>query len=255
MSAVEKMEQTNVVPMVQQAANPMMIIQSAIEKGASVETLEKLMALQERFEANEAKKEFALAMAAAKSEIRPIIKKQRVSFETKAGETTSYQHESLDDISNVVDPILSRHGLSYRYRAAQSEGGIAVTCVIEHQRGHSEETTLSAFRDESGKKNAIQAVGSTATYLQRYTLKLALGLSTAKDTDGVPPEEPAKAIDAAQFRYLTDLIEEAVADEKKLLAYVKAESLETLTQKQFKDVEAALRRYMGNNPKTSKEVK
>ena len=49
-----------------------------------------------------------------------------------------------------------------------------MTCVVSHRLGHSEENTLTAGRDESGNKNNIQAVGSTITYLQRYTLKAAL---------------------------------------------------------------------------------
>jgi hypothetical protein len=33
-------------------------------------------------------------------------------------------------------------------------------------------------------KNSLQAIASTTTYLQRYTLKLALGLSVSHDDDG-----------------------------------------------------------------------
>ena len=44
--------------------------------------------------------------------------------------------------------------------------------------GHSESTVLEAAPDSSGKKNAIQQVASTVTYLQRYTLLAACGLAT-----------------------------------------------------------------------------
>ena len=44
---------------------------------------------------------------------------------------------------------------------------------------------MTADKDTSGNKNSIQSIGSTRTYLQRYTLIGALGLSTAEDdTDG-----------------------------------------------------------------------
>lgn len=240
MSAVEKIEPSNVVAM-PAASSPMAIIGQAIERGASVETLEKLMALQERFEANEAKKAFSLAMAAAKAEIRPIVKAKTVDF-TSAKGRTNYQYEDLATIADQVDPILTKHGLSYRFRSAQNEGSVAVTCILAHQAGHTEETTLSAFRDDSGNKNPIQAVGSTVTYLQRYTLKLALGLAATKDTDAIPPEEPSAAIDAEQFQYITSLIEKASADVSKMLAYIKADSLETMTQAQYRTVEALLRK-------------
>lgn len=251
MNSVTKVEPLNVVPLV--SANPMAIIEMAIAKGAPVETLERLMALQERYEANEAKKEFALAMASAKSEIRPIVKAKAVDF-TSAKGRTNYQYEDLAGIADAVDPILAKHGLSYRFRSAQNEGNISVTCILGHERGHTEETTLTAYRDESGNKNPIQAVGSTVTYLQRYTLKLALGLAATKDTDGVPPEEPSKTIDEAQFRYLQDLIEKAVADESKMLAFCKVSKIEDMTQANYKWAEGLLRKMIADKkpaaPKT-----
>lgn len=241
MSSLEKFETNNTNTMMKHAANPMAIISSAIEKGASVETLERLMALQERFEANEAKKEFALAMAAVRSEIRPVVKAKAVDFSSAKGRT-NYQYEDLAGIAEAIDPILAQHGLSYRFRSSQAEGSVAVTCILSHQRGHSEETTLSAYRDDSGNKNPIQAVGSTVTYLQRYTLKLSLGLSATKDTDGIPQDESSKKIDDAQYRYLGDLMGKAQADEAKFLKVLDAEDLHSLTQSQYRTAEALLRK-------------
>jgi hypothetical protein len=43
---------------------------------------------------------------------------------------------------------------------------------------------MSGEPDTSGGKNNIQAKGSTMTYLQRYTLNLALGICTEDDNDG-----------------------------------------------------------------------
>jgi len=55
---------------------------------------------------------------------------------------------------------------------------------------------MSAKKDSSGNKNEIQARGSAITYLQRYTLIAALGISTAdEDNDGQtvqPQSEPIK---------------------------------------------------------------
>lgn len=225
------------------ASNPMAVIQTAIASGASVETLERLMALQERWEANESRKAFDQAIAAAKAEIKPIVKNKSVDFTTARGRT-NYDYEDLAGIADQVDPILTRHGLSYRFKSEQTgeAGSVKVTCIISHERGHREETSLSASRDETGNKNPIQAMGSSVTYLQRYTLKLALGLAATKDTDGASPDVMPKQIDGAQFRYLQDLIEKAGADESKLLVYLKADSLDHLSQAQYRDAEAALRK-------------
>ena len=78
---------------------------------------------------------------------------------------------------------MAAHGLSYRFRTIQ-DGAIKVTCILSHKSGHSEENTLSGPADASGSKNAIQAIGSTLTYLQRYTLTQALGLAASDDDDG-----------------------------------------------------------------------
>lgn len=165
------------------AVTPMQMLQIAVERGADMAQLEKLMDLQERWQANQARQAFDAAISAAKAEIKPIAKKRTVDFTTARGRT-NYVYEDMALIASEIDPILSKHGLSYRYRSKQDGNKVTVTCIIAHRDGHSEETTLTAANDESGNKNSIQAIGSAATYLQRYTLKLALGLSAAKDDDG-----------------------------------------------------------------------
>lgn len=223
------------------AVTPMDMIDRAISAGASVEALEKLMALQERYEANQGRKAFDHAIAQAKAEIPPIIKNRTVDFTSQKGRT-NYRHEDLAEIAKTVDPILSAYGLSYRYRTAQDGQTITVTCIISHRDGYSEETTLSGQADNSGNKNPIQAVGSAATYLQRYTLKLALGLSASADDDGKTSSQVSPIINADQFQVLQNLMTEAEADADKFLKFIGAESLEELTLKQFDIAVSALRK-------------
>lgn len=183
MSEIAMIEPREAGPM-----TPMEMLDRAVSKGASIETLEKLMALQERWERNGARKSFDAAMASARSELPIIIKNRAVDF-TSAKGRTNYVYEDLASIAKAVDPILARHGLAYRFRTAQEGSNVTVTCVISHREGYSEENSLSAGRDESGNKNNIQAVGSAVTYLQRYTLKAALGLSATKDDDAAATKE------------------------------------------------------------------
>ena len=211
--------------------NMLAMIERAISTNSvSLDKLEKLLEMQERYEAREARKAFDRAIADAKSEIPPIIKNRRVKFKSKnGGSDTDYRHEDLAGIAAVVDPILTKHGLSYRYRSKQHDGGlIEITCVLSHRDGYSEETSLKAGRDDSGNKNNFQAVGSAATYLQRYTLKLALGLASAHDDDAQDADggdEPAETISGDQFAELNMKIEEAGLDPS---VVEKAERLTTL---------------------------
>src|SRR5262245_2601264 len=166
---------------------PMDKLNRALQTGASMEILERLMALQERWEAAEAKRAYNAAMADAKAELPIIVKNRQVGFEArKAGAgRTDYKHEDLAEIVRIADPVLAKHGLYARFRTTSNPNEpITVTCVVSHRLGYSEENTLTAPRDDTGNKNSIQAIGSTITYLQRYTLKAALGLAAAEDDDG-----------------------------------------------------------------------
>jgi hypothetical protein len=209
-------QHTNEMPMpVNNVVTPMTMIDRALASNASPDTLERLLALQERWEANEARKAFDAALAAAKSEIPVIEKNREVRYEHKSGDSsTSYRHEDLGEIARVVAPILANHGLSYRFRpSSEPNQPVSVTCIISHRDGHSEETTLTAGRDESGKKNSIQAIGSTITYLQRYTLKAALGLAASHDDDSSKADEKQdEVITEEQRDRILDLIVETDTD-------------------------------------------
>lgn len=163
---------------------PSDMIARAIENNAGIEILTKLTDLQERYEKNAARKAFDAAIAQAKAEIPVIGKNRTVDFTGKTGIRTHYKHEDLAEIARIIGPILANHGLSYRFRTANDGGMATCTCIISHRDGHSEENTLSAAKDESGNKNHIQAIGSALTYLQRMTLKAALGLAASDDDDG-----------------------------------------------------------------------
>lgn len=224
------------------ALTPMDMLDRAVAQGASIETLEKLMGLQERWKAAEAKQAFDEAMASAKAEIPVIFKNRTVDF-TSAKGRTNYKHEDLAGIARQVDPILTKYGLSYRFRTSSLPNEpVTVTCIVSHRSGHSEENTLSAGRDDTGNKNSIQQIGSTITYLQRYTLKAALGLSASTDDDG-------RAVDASgpinmeQAQELRDLIEKVGADSEKFCAVFKVESMTDLPASRFDEAKKRLEAY------------
>jgi hypothetical protein len=222
------------------AVTPMQMLQIAVERGADMTQLEKLMDLQERWEKVQARKAFDAAMSEAKALIKPIVKKRSVDFTSSKGRT-NYDYEDLPLVAEAVDPILTAQGLSYRYRAKQEGKRLSVTCVICHRDGHSEETTLIADNDESGNKNGIQAIGSSATYLQRYTLKLALGLSATKDDDG-QGASGADLITEDQLMTLKALAEEVRFNRDAFLKFFNIEAVSDLPRAKFGDAISMLER-------------
>lgn len=228
---------------IREQPTPLEILRDAVDGGADVVTLEKLLTLQERWERNEARKAFDAAMAAAKRDIPVIRKNKHVGFASKkeGGARTDYMHEDLAEIARVITPILSNHGLSYRFRTHYAPNEpVSVTCIISHEKGYSEENTLPAPPDNSGNKNSIQAIGSTVTYLQRYTLKAALGLAAAADDDGATSEQDGPGITDEQLATLSARIEATGTDIVTFCEYMRVEALKELTQKGYVAAIAAL---------------
>lgn len=162
-------------------------IQAAVRQNASMETIERLWRLQQEWEATQAKKAFVTAMNAFKADPPEIIKNRRVAYKDVA-----YTYATLDNVCDQVTGALSQHGISHRWKIDQNQGVIRVTCILTHDMGHSVETSLEGLADTTGSKNAIQAIGSTVKYLQRYTLLAATGLEAGNednDGQGDPPME------------------------------------------------------------------
>lgn len=247
----------HIVPTPTAPLTPMEILARAVERGADVDTLEKLMGLQERYEERQARKAFDEAMADAKAKIPPIKKNRRVGYDSKKAEAgrTEYSHEDFAEIARVVNPILSSHGLTYRFRTdSPSDGPVSVTCIISHRMGYSEENTLSAPRDSSGSKNNIQAVGSTVTYLQRYTLKAALGIAAENDDDGQGAGgADAQPVTDEQLLELQTLVSTTGADTAKFCRYMRVESLADITQARFQEAVSALKANAKRKPEPKKE--
>lgn len=203
------------------------MLRYAIEQKADLGYLRELMALQKEWDANEARKEYVAAMAAFKADPPTITKDKLVSFKTKDGDVTEYMHATIGNVVEKICGALGRHGLSHRWDTKQGNAGqVEVTCTITHERGHSESTSLRAMEDNSGKKNAIQMLASTVTYLQRYTLLALTGLATKDGDDDGRGDAPI---------HTSDLLEEAELDPKraKLVANLRAKGDEGMAALQL----------------------
>ncbi len=223
------------------AIDPFMAMIEKASRDPAVD-LDKMQRLFEMFASMQERKAriaFEKAMADAKGQIPPIVKNRVVDF-TSAKGRTSYRHEDLAEIARVVDPILGAHGLSYRYRSKQDGGKVTVTCIMSHIDGHADETTLTAGEDHTGNKNSSQSIGSAATFLQRYTLKLALGLATTGDDDGKAAGGEANAITEDQELKLRDMMEATGADVAAFCKYFKVAKLAALPAKDFSRAMQAL---------------
>lgn len=189
---------------------PMRMIEMAVERGASIEQMQQLYELKLRVDADEARKAFNVAMAKFKDNPPRIIKDKHVKFQTQKG-ITEYDHSTLGHVVDQVTAALAAVGIAHKWKPIQQGSTISVTCILTHSLGHSEDTTLSAGADDSGGKNSIQAIGSTVTYLERYTLLAAVGMAASADDDAAAagPISQGVGLSEEDFLSLRDNIEAA----------------------------------------------
>lgn len=162
-------------------------ITQAIESKADVSVLSGLFDLKQKHEAAEAKKAFNRAMLQFQTNKPNVTKDREVSY---GGGKAAYKYATLSHIESVIKDALEECGLSYRWESVEKDGRDGQRCVVTHVLGHSESNEMYAPNDDSGNKNQVQALGSTTSYLKRYTLIGALGLTTAdEDDDGQASSE------------------------------------------------------------------
>lgn len=204
---------------------PADLISRAVESGADLDKLEKLLALQERWEANEARKAYHQAMSDFKANPPKINKDKKVGYSTDKGKV-GYSHASLYNVTEKINKELSKYGLSASWTTKQ-EAGITVTCKITHSKGHSEQTSLTAAPDATGSKNSIQAIGSTISYLCRYSLLCLTGLATTdQDDDG--KSATVEFINEKQLSTILDYISDKGVNIEKFCKYLNIESIEKM---------------------------
>ena len=174
MNAVTKQEPMQIVahddaPMVA------MIERIAMDPSIPIDRLEKMLAMKESMDDKAAARAFAAAFAAASSEFPNI---------PMNGEGNNKKpYATLKDIISHTRPVLSKHGLALSFLIDTTAKNVIVTAELQHVAGHSKKTSIDLPNDTSGSKNAVQAVGSSQTYGQRYTAQAILGLSLGEDTE------------------------------------------------------------------------
>jgi hypothetical protein len=216
--------------------NLAMFLQAARD-GVDVDRLKQVKDLYKEMQADAAKRAYLNALAQAKSEFTPIVKTRLVDYPHKDGRgRTSYKYEELADITDVVVPILSKHGITHSFKVDQSQPPkIKVSCILAHANGYEDEPrTLEGVEDTSGQKSPNQAIASTITFMERGTLKQALGLAAGRDDDGQGGDECGKAlIDGDQLILVQQLLQETESNVGVFFLTIGCEGFSDMTVAQF----------------------
>lgn len=138
--------------------------------------LKDMLAMQKEVMAQQAIIDFNNDFSEMSKEI-PVIAHTKKSYSTT--------YTPLEDIVNIVRPILSKYGFSISFNNTQeTQGFVKVTCQLRHKAGHMIENMLILPTEAVTKgMNAMQAVGAAISYGKRYTLCGILNIATTADDD------------------------------------------------------------------------
>lgn len=205
-------------------------IQQAIDKGLPVETMERLFALREKVNAEEARNAFHKAIAEFQNACPEVQKTKKVM--NNDGQSVRYQYAPLDEIIKQIKKPLMNAGLSYSWNVKNDPEMIEATVKITHTLGHSETSSFQIPIDKGGYMTAPQKYASALTFAKRYTLVNALGISTGEeDTDATDVgKEPAPKSEKAKIVFLLKTLgqphKSKAEIEKSIIALTKLEAID-----------------------------
>ena len=177
-------------------------------------------------------------LAAALAKAQAVMPKAKMSgvnsrFADKAtGKTGAYA--TLDDIRDAVKETLTANGISYTQHPYSINGEVGVETMLIHSSG---QWMRSRFGVPAAQHNP-QAYGSLLTYVRKFALAAAAGVSTQEDTDAdeVSHEPPSPTISAEQVGRIQNLLAAKKIDEKRILKW---KNIQNLTQLRVTDFDAA----------------
>ena len=203
----------------------------ALDPGADVEKLDRIVAMYERVKAKEAE----LAFNAAKGRIlkklagiklvknRPAVLYEIEKGKSQKGSYQAFKYAPLEEIDKHLRPLLLEEEMDLSYSDEPREHGwILIRGRLKHlPGGHFEDSFMPAPLDTSGGKSTVQGVGSTNSYLRRYIACNIFNIVVVGDDD----DGNGSTIDETQTTRLLELIKKAKVGPK-FLKYMRAQSIE-----------------------------
>ena len=173
--------------------NAEVLIAKAIDKGISVDTMERLLAMRRELKAEAAREAYFVALSKFQAACPPIVKTKQVMHQGKV----RYSYAPLDAIIAQVKDALRDSGLSYTLDTAQTPEDVTAICAVHHVAGHTETTRFTVPVDRSASMNDSQKVGSALTYAKRYAFCNGTGIMTADADDDANSNEAEFSKDGA----------------------------------------------------------
>lgn len=167
---------------------PQDLLALAVQKGADVATLERLMVVRTQLKAERSREAYFDSLAAFQSECPVILRSQ-------AGHENRYRYAPLERIVKEVAPLLHKHGFAHQEDGVVTDGWVEAVVTVTHREGHSEVKRFKVPAESKAGMSPQQKYGAAMTYATRYAFCAAFGIRTGeKDTDCPPTGEGPEVI-------------------------------------------------------------
>ncbi len=178
-------EATQIVRAPRMSVEPM-LAKLAENPEASLEVVEKFMAIRRELRAEAARDAYFEALARFQSMCPEIEKTKAVYASTDKGGGLIYKYAPIEVIVAQIKEPLAECCLSYSCASVQNDAGnpVAVRTTVHHIEGHSEEFEFPIVVEKDAyMQNEMQKIASAHTYAKRYSFCGALGIMTADGDD------------------------------------------------------------------------
>lgn len=223
-----------------QASQPtlMNILHEAVQRGADVAVIERLVALKERVDRNEAEKAFYDAKYKLHAKLPQIEQSGRVMVR---GSLRS-RYARYEDIDVIIRPLLEEFGFSIDFDGQRMEGqNLIMTATLAHSLGHKETKTLPIPFDKTVAEfgNSTQAMKSTVSYGKRTLVEMLLNI-IERGVDDDANMGRNQAISDEQVMTIETLIKDTKSDLAGFLRFIGADSVKQIRVGDYAKALAAL---------------
>ena len=155
--------------------DPEALLMKAVESGQGVDTLERLLSLRERLQAEYAANQYRAALLDFQAECPKISKGQEVR--DKSGEVR-YRYATLEAIQDITKPILHRHGFSFDFDTVSEPSAVTVIMTVSHVAGHERKTQFRVPIDPKSFMSEPQKYEAAMSFAQRICYRNGFGIVT-----------------------------------------------------------------------------
>ncbi len=174
-----------------QDRTPEGFIGQAIDKGLSVEAIEKLIMMRRELKQEYAKEQYTKAMAAFQAKC-PVIEKAKDGGKTKTGQV-AYRYSPLDQIRKETKDLIKKYGFSFSFKTGRVENRVMARCIVSHEDGHTDFALVDLpLTTGTGVMSTTQVEAATMSFAKRYAYCDAFGIVTGGEDDEKNLQEAEK---------------------------------------------------------------